>query len=204
MTRRMLHSHRRTTSPDNDGQAASVRRTMPTMRIAMIASECEPWAKTGGLADVVDALSRALGAPAPAGAGPRGGRLPALVSRTRTTGDLVPLEVRVPVGRPADEASPRYESVTIWSGAADGYRLRLVQHADSFDRDGLYMDAAGDYPDNAARFTLLGRAALEAIRVEARPVDIIHGHDWQAGPALAVVASSLRCRCRCWPRSLRC
>ena len=28
-----------------------------TMRIAMIASECEPWAKTGGLADVVDALS---------------------------------------------------------------------------------------------------------------------------------------------------
>ena len=31
------------------------------MRIAMIASECEPYAKTGGLADVVDALSRALG-----------------------------------------------------------------------------------------------------------------------------------------------
>ena len=31
------------------------------MRIAMVASECEPFAKTGGLADVVDALSRALG-----------------------------------------------------------------------------------------------------------------------------------------------
>src|SRR5215218_1963014 len=31
------------------------------MRIAMISSECEPYAKTGGLADVVDALSRALG-----------------------------------------------------------------------------------------------------------------------------------------------
>ena len=31
------------------------------MRVAMIASECEPYAKTGGLADVVDALSRALG-----------------------------------------------------------------------------------------------------------------------------------------------
>ena len=46
------------------------------------------------------------------------------------------------------------------------------------------MDADGDYPDNPARFTLLGRAALEAIRVEARPVDIIHGHDWQAAPAL--------------------
>ena len=31
---------------------------------------------------------------------------------------------------------------------------------------------------------MLGRAALEAIRAEARPVDVIHGHDWQAGPAL--------------------
>ena len=40
-----------------------------TMRIAMVASECEPWAKTGGLADVVDALSRALGTPQPGGPG---------------------------------------------------------------------------------------------------------------------------------------
>ena len=32
-----------------------------TMRVAMLAAECEPWAKTGGLADVVDALARALG-----------------------------------------------------------------------------------------------------------------------------------------------
>ena len=30
------------------------------MRVAFIAAECEPWAKTGGLADVVDALARAL------------------------------------------------------------------------------------------------------------------------------------------------
>ncbi|HVQ22223.1 MAG TPA: glycogen/starch synthase, partial [Candidatus Saccharimonadia bacterium] len=30
------------------------------MRIVMVASECEPFAKTGGLADVVDALARAL------------------------------------------------------------------------------------------------------------------------------------------------
>ena len=31
------------------------------MRVALLAAECEPWAKTGGLADVVDALARALG-----------------------------------------------------------------------------------------------------------------------------------------------
>jgi hypothetical protein len=47
----------------------SERYHLVTMRIAMVASECEPWAKTGGLADVVDALSRALGLPRPAGLG---------------------------------------------------------------------------------------------------------------------------------------
>ncbi|HEX4897821.1 MAG TPA: glycogen/starch synthase, partial [Candidatus Limnocylindrales bacterium] len=31
------------------------------LRVAFLAAECEPWAKTGGLADVVDALARALG-----------------------------------------------------------------------------------------------------------------------------------------------
>ena len=31
------------------------------LRVAFLSAECEPWAKTGGLADVVDALARALG-----------------------------------------------------------------------------------------------------------------------------------------------
>jgi starch synthase len=59
-----------------------------------------------------------------------------------------------------------------------------VEHAPSFDRDGYYVDADGDYPDNAARFTVLGRAALEAIRAEGRTVDVLHAHDWQAAPAV--------------------
>jgi len=153
------------------------------MRIAMVASECEPWAKTGGLADVVDALSRALGSPVPGGLGHDVDvYLPWYRDLAPPTG-LQPLELRVPVGDDSGEG-PRHEAVTLWSGQADGYRLRLVQHAPSFDREGYYVDGGNDYPDNAARFTLLGRAALEAIRAEARPVDVIHGHDWQASPAL--------------------
>jgi len=37
------------------------------MRVVCIAAECEPWAKTGGLGDVVDALARAVGATGRAG-----------------------------------------------------------------------------------------------------------------------------------------
>src|SRR5438874_13185407 len=44
------------------GKAAVVSLAMPkSMRVPFIAAESEPWAKTGGLADVVDALARALG-----------------------------------------------------------------------------------------------------------------------------------------------
>ena len=34
------------------------------------------------------------------------------------------------------------------------------------------------------RFSILARAALESMRVEQRPVDIIHGHDWEGAPAI--------------------
>ena len=42
--------------------------------------------------------------------------------------------------------------------------------------------ATGDYADNAWRFGLYCRAALEALRADGRPVDVLHLHDWQAGP----------------------
>jgi starch synthase len=73
--------------------------------------------------------------------------------------------------------------VTIIDVAADGYRLRLVDHPPAFDRAAFYGDVAGDYADNAWRFGLYARASLEALRTDARPVDVLHLHDWQAGPA---------------------
>ena len=152
------------------------------MRVAFLAAECEPWAKTGGLADVVDALARALG---------------------RLDGDVIeaPVDVYLPRYRTLPEVAeeavlgerqlavpdPRAASgsttITLVDVGADGYRLRLIDHPPAFDRAALYGDAAGDYADNAWRFGLYARAALEAIRDEGRPLDVLHLHDWQAGPA---------------------
>ena len=46
------------------------------LRVAFLAAECEPWAKTGGLADVVDALARALGRTGAGGTRPTGSTSP--------------------------------------------------------------------------------------------------------------------------------
>lgn len=150
------------------------------MRVVFIAAECEPWAKTGGLGDVVDALARALGQ-VPGGPGE-----PVEVFLPRYRAVPVPADaavgptIRVPDPLAAGGAS----DVRIIDVAADGYRLRLVDLPAAFDRDGFYGDAAGDYPDNAWRFGMLCRAALETARVERRPLDVLSLHDWHAGPAV--------------------
>lgn len=170
---------------------------MDIRRVVFVASECEPWAKTGGLADVVDALARALGR---AGVAVdvylpayRGARRPTMTDRTTLA---VPVEghgggpgggVEGSVGDAtavADRDVGDVATVDILSAAADGYRLRLVDHPYHFGRPGFYGDERGDYPDNGARFALLCRAALEAARAEGHPIDVIHGHDWQAVLAL--------------------
>ena len=150
------------------------------MRVIFAAAECEPWAKTGGLGDVVDALARALS------------RVPGLLDE--------PVEVFLPRYRsvpvPADAAletlavrvpDPRAAAgvteLAVRSFDAAGYRLRLVDHPPAFDRDGFYGSAAGEFPDNAWRFGLLARAALETRRAEGRPVDVVALHDWHACPA---------------------
>src|SRR4051794_1554425 len=151
------------------------------LRIAMIAAECEPWAKTGGLGDVVDALSRALGRVPGATDGEVEVFLPRYRSVTvpaRTAGSRL---VRVPDPRSPDGVT----ELRIVDVAANGYRLRLVDHPPAYDRDGMYGPAdGGDFADNAWRFGLLCRAALETVRTEPdRPVDVLHLHDWHSGPA---------------------
>ena len=112
------------------------------MRVAMLAAECEPWAKTGGLADVVDALARALG------------RLPEAGTELDTPVDVfLPRYRSVPVPAaavtepvlsiPDPDIGRRGATldVSIVDVAADGYRLRLVDAPAAFDRDAFY-----DYP----------------------------------------------------------
>jgi starch synthase len=128
------------------------------MHVLHVASEVAPHSKTGGLADVLGALPEAL----------------------RRLG------LRVTV------VTPRYRSVKVEGlarrtvetqfgpvGAIEGAGIFFVEHP-VFDRAGLYGEGGQDYGDNAFRFALLGAAAMALVP----DADLVHGHDWQAGPAL--------------------
>jgi starch synthase len=170
------------------GAAHPPSRYDAAMRIVMVASECEPFAKTGGLADVVDALARALGR--------RGHTVDVVLPFYRglrpPEGPLRRQTVSVAVGgRPGERRDVGDQAtVDLVDGQADGYRLRLVDHPYSFDRSDYYVDGGTDYPDNAARFTLLARAAAAGIVLDGQPVDVLHGHDWEAGPALLALQAA--------------
>jgi starch synthase len=172
--------------------------SMP-LRVAMLAAECEPWAKVGGLGDMVDALARGVGR---VGAGRDEVRVGGAGAREVGEPVVAPVQVFLPryrvVPEPApgdvlsirdvrvpDARAPAGSSiVSVIDVEADGYLLRLVDHPAAFDRAGIYGDAAAEYADNAWRYGLFCRAALETLRTDERTVDVLHLHDWHAAPAV--------------------
>jgi starch synthase len=148
-------------------------------KILMVASEARPFAKTGGLADVLGSLPEAL----------------------HGTGDNV--AVLLPRYRGvALEGRRIYDHLPIWLGGVS-YATSIYQIGETipyyfldcpelYDREGLYGNARGDFPDNHIRFGVLSRAALEVARRIFRP-QVFHCHDWQSGlvPAyLRILAAS--------------
>jgi starch synthase len=139
------------------------------MHIAFAASEGVPFSKTGGLADVVGALPRALAA--------LGHQVSVYLPRYRQTKLTDPATVVRSVTVPFDDKY-RFASV-VMAGNQSGVRFYFVEYPEYYDRDGLYGTPAGDYPDNAERFALFSRAVLEASKIVGVP-QVFHCHDWQS------------------------
>jgi starch synthase len=133
----------------------------------MVSSEAHPFAKTGGLAEVAGALPHALAR--------LGHRVTLVVPRYRG----VPVErteqTIVSVGGRAQQVGFSKRPI------ADGVDAVLVDAPELFDREGLYGTASGDYADNAWRFAVFSRAALEYARLAGERPSVIHAHDWQTG-----------------------
>ncbi|MDH3997273.1 MAG: glycogen synthase GlgA [Desulfuromonadales bacterium] len=142
------------------------------LKILMVASEIAPFAKTGGLADVVGSLPQAL---AKLGHEVRL-IMPWYRSVPQQVGKLAlsRRKLAVPLGGRVYQCGYRAGV----SGEVATYFLDAPQF---YDRPELYGEAGEDYPDNAERFALLSRAALELTRLLDFAPDVIHCHDWQTG-----------------------
>jgi starch synthase len=141
------------------------------MKVAFLASEVIPYAKTGGLADVAGALPKFL---AKLGADVR--VFMPLYREVRKKN--LPLE---PVLTGAVLRMGGHElAYAVFAHRAEGVTVFFIDRPEYFDRDQLYGTPAGDYPDNAERFAFFSRAALETMRAVGFRPDVVHGHDWQA------------------------
>ncbi|OQW35927.1 MAG: hypothetical protein A4E19_15840 [Nitrospira sp. SG-bin1] len=148
------------------------------MKIVMAASEAVPYAKTGGLADVVSALAIEL---------TKLGHhvtllLPGYRGRARAEFRQLAMRFSIPVNGQLIEVTVEAENLSV-SDAVHQLRVFFVRYDPYFDRPGLYQQDHRDYPDNLERFVLFSRAILEIVRglIETRgeKIDVLHLHDWQ-------------------------
>ena len=136
----------------------------------MVSSEAAPYAKTGGLADVLGALPAALRK---------------VGCETRVLLPLYAQARQFPMRRIWGDLRVNLGPVVYRCGVFEAEQdpaFLFLDYPEFYDRPALYNDANGDYADNHLRFGLLSRAALEVIR-NLFAAQILHCHDWQTGLA---------------------
>lgn len=143
------------------------------MKIIFAASEMVPYAKTGGLADVIGSLTSAL----------RGQGLEAAAFLPRyETVNIRKWNLQSAVDELNIQIGSEREKGKIYSTVSPGgVTLYFVDHPEFYSREGFYGTSAGDYPDNDRRFIFFQRAVLEGLKALPLRPDIIHCHDWQTG-----------------------
>lgn len=139
------------------------------MKILFVASECTPFAKTGGLGDVVAGLSKAL----------RRMKHDARV--------LIPLYSFIDrkkyglklVGSHCIHMGGAEHWIGLHEARMDAeVPVWFVEYDSYFARGGIYDGPGGHYADNAYRFAMLSKAALQVSKDRAWIPEVMHIHDW--------------------------
>jgi starch synthase len=146
------------------------------MKILMASSEAVPYAKTGGLADMVSALSLALAK--------QGHEVRIVIPRyycvDRTKLESLEGAMGVPVGG-GEEWCAVYADTLAGSPKKNPIGLYFIDHEQFFGRDGIYgIPSEPDFLDNPRRFTFFCRAVFQLCRKINWYPDVLHAHDWPA------------------------
>jgi len=148
------------------------------MKILQVASELHPFSKTGGLADMVGSLTKAIA---------RAGHEVAVITPLYRG-----IRERFPALRHEDwrfdlPLGKRTANAELWSLAVE-QRLTVyfIDHPAFFQRNGIYHENNISYADNAERYIFLSKCAVHLARYLPWRPDMVHVHDWQAAlvPAL--------------------
>jgi starch synthase len=139
------------------------------MHIVFAAPECVPYAKTGGVADVIGALPREIVR--------QGHQVTVYLPLYRQARKYFK-ELKVAI---ASLTVPflhynRFASV-VDGGKSEGVQLYFIDCPELFDREYLYETPSGEYADNAERFGFFSRAILDASKQLGVP-DLFHVHGW--------------------------
>lgn len=151
------------------------------MKLLFVASECAPFVKTGGLADVIGAVPKALAG--------MGAEVRVLMPAYPALADVLATGNEV-------KSYPEFfgGSARLVAVSAEGIDLLLLDAPHLYDRPGtIYLDPNGhDHWDNHIRFGALSKAgadvALNGV-AEWKP-DLVNAHDWQAGLVAAYLRQS--------------
>ncbi len=143
------------------------------LKILFVSPEVQPFAKTGGLADVAGALPPALKA--------LGHDVRVMLPKHRSV-----LSAGVPLSPLGLEVTAKTGDQTrkgfIYQGTLpESVPVYLLENDSYFLRDPLYGTREGDYPDNAERFIFFCQAILESCLALRFIPDIIHLNDWPTG-----------------------
>jgi starch synthase len=150
------------------------------LNVLFVSSEVEPFAKTGGLADVAGALPQALKA--------LGHEVRVIMPRYGSINErkshlhemLRLKEIGIPVGKKTFPASVKSSFITSNQAKVQVY---FLDSPALFGRTGLYVspDTKRDYADNDERFIFFCRGTLEILKKLGWQADIIHCNDWHTG-----------------------
>src|SRR5262245_13950247 len=136
------------------------------MRILLASSEVHPYSKTGGLADMVGALGKAL-----AKAGHQVGIVTPLYRPIWTKYQPQKMDwwMHLPLGA-------RWLSAEVWT--LEPYpdcTIYFIHQPELYDRDSIYGEGGG-YPDNADRYSYFSKAVVHLARYLPWKPQIVHGH----------------------------
>jgi starch synthase len=143
------------------------------MRILMVTPEANPFARSGGLAEVIYALAWAL-----VKLGHQVSVVLPLYRQVRESGRPLTCTGQT-LSIPLSFKTLQGEILT--SQIDPNLNFYFIGQDSLFNREGLYGTSYGDFDDNSERFIFFARAVVEMIEALNLEFDVCHAHEWQTG-----------------------